>query len=64
MVSWRRWPLLHLLQRFQPLIVGGPQPEGYVYVGSHHHVGTIWGSMDTVAVSMMETRAAGNDEGM
>jgi len=47
-----------------PLIVVGPQPEGYVYVGSHRHVGTIWGSMDTVAESMMETWAAGNDEGM
>jgi hypothetical protein len=47
-----------------PLIVGGPQPEGYVYVGSHHHGGVIWGSMDTVAASRMEAGAAGNDEGM
>ncbi len=48
----------------QPLIVGGPQPEGYVYIGSHHHGGVIWGSMDTVAASMMEAGAVGNDEGM
>ncbi len=47
-----------------PLIVGGQQPEGYVYVGTHHHGGTIWGSIDTVTASMMETGAAENDEGM
>ncbi len=47
-----------------PLIVGGPQPEAYVYIGSHHHGGVIWGSMDTVASSRMEAGAAGNDEGM
>jgi hypothetical protein len=47
-----------------PLIVGGPQPEGYVYIGSHHHGVAIWGSLDTVAASMMEAGAAGNDEGM
>ena len=45
------------------LIVGGQQPEGYVYVGNHHHGGTIWGSIDTVTASMMETGAAENDEG-
>jgi hypothetical protein len=32
-----------------PLIAGGSQPEGYVYIGSHHQGGVIWGSMDTVA---------------
>ncbi len=37
-----------------PLIVGGPQPEGYLYVGRHHHGGDIWGSMDTVALSRMD----------
>jgi hypothetical protein len=47
-----------------PLIVGGPQPEGYVYIGSHHHGVDIWGSLETVAASMMEAGAAGNDEGM
>jgi hypothetical protein len=47
-----------------PLIVGGQQPEGYVYVGTHHHGGTIWGSIDTVTASMMETGEAENDEGM
>ena len=45
------------------LIVGGQQPEGYVYVGNHHPGGTIWGSIDTVTASMMETGAAENDEG-
>ncbi len=47
-----------------PLIVGGPQPEGYVCIGSHHHGGVIWGSMDTVAASVMEAGEAENDEGM
>ena len=47
-----------------PLIVGDPQPEGYVYIGSHHLGGVIWGSMDTVVASRMETGAVGNDEGM
>jgi hypothetical protein len=46
-----------------PLIVGGSQTEGYVYVGRNHGL-TIWGSMDTVASSMMEAGAAGNDVGM
>jgi hypothetical protein len=46
-----------------PLIVGGSQQAGYVYVGSNHGR-TIWGSMDTVASSMMEAGAAGNDVGM
>ena len=46
-----------------PLIVGGQQPEGYVFVGTHHHGGSIWGSIDTVTASMMETGAAENDEG-
>ncbi len=36
------------------LIVGGPQPAGYLYVGRHHHGGPIWGSMDTVALSKMD----------
>jgi hypothetical protein len=48
-----------------PLIVGGQQcPEGYVFVGTHPHGGSIWGSLDTVTASMMEHGAAGNDEGM
>ena len=34
-----------------PLIVGGPLPEGYLYVGTHHQGGPIWGSIDTVASS-------------
>jgi hypothetical protein len=38
------------------LIVGGPQPEGYVYVGGNHGR-VIWGSMDTVAASMMDAEA-------
>ena len=48
-----------------PLIVGGQQcPEGYVFVGTHPHGGSVWGSIDTVTASMMENGAAGNDEGM
>jgi hypothetical protein len=47
-----------------PLIAGGPQPEGYVYIGSNHHGDVIWGSRDTVVASMMEAGTAGNDEGM
>ena len=48
-----------------PLIVGGQQcPEGYVFVGTHHHGVAIWGSVDTVTASMMENEAAGNDEVM
>ncbi len=31
-----------------PLIVGGPQPPGYIFVGNHHHDGPIYGSADTV----------------
>ena len=46
----------------QPLIVGGSQPELYVYVGSNHGR-VIWGSMDTVALSMMDAEAAGNAAG-
>ena len=37
-----------------PLIVGGPLPEGYLYVGTHHQGGPIWGSIDTVASSKMD----------
>ncbi len=37
-----------------PLIVGGPQPAGYLYVGRHHHGGAIWGSMDMVSLSKMD----------
>ena len=47
-----------------PLIAGGPQPEGYVYIGSNHHGDVIWGSRDTVVASMMEAGTAGNDAGM
>ena len=47
-----------------PLIAGGPQPEGYVYIGNNHHGDVIWGSRDTVVASMMEAGTAGNDAGM
>jgi len=40
-----------------PLIVGGPPPPGYVYVGRHPHGGPIYGSADTVAASMMHSPA-------
>ena len=39
------------------LIVGGHQPTGYIYVGTHHHGGPIWGSVDTVLLSMMDSPA-------
>jgi hypothetical protein len=39
-----------------PLIVGGPQPDGYVYVGGNHgHV--VWGSLATVTASRMDAEA-------
>ena len=34
--------------------LGGPLPEGYLYVGTHHQGGPIWGSIDTVASSKMD----------
>jgi len=37
--------------------VGGPKPEGYLYVDSHHHGAPIWGSMDTMLLSRMGTNA-------
>ena len=40
-----------------PLIVGGHQPQGYIFVGTHHHGGPIWGSVDTVSLSMMDSPA-------
>ena len=50
-----------------PLIVGCPKPEGYLYVGAHHHGAPIWGSMDTMLLSRMCTNAnaaaAGHAEG-
>ncbi len=50
-----------------PLIVGGHQPTGYIYVGTHHHGGPIWGSVDTVSLSMMDypadAAATGHAEG-
>ncbi len=44
------------------MIVGGSQPEGYVFIGSNQDR-TIWGSMDTVALSMMDAAATGNAAG-
>ena len=50
-----------------PLIVGGHQPPGYVFVGTHHHGVPIWGFVDTVSLSMMDSpayaAATGRDEG-
>ena len=50
-----------------PLIVGGPLPTGYIFVGTHHHGGPIWGSVDTVSLSMMDypadAAATGHAEG-
>ena len=40
-----------------PLIVGGPQPEGYVYVGGNHGR-VVWGSLATVTASRMDAEAS------
>ncbi len=51
-----------------PLIVYGHQPTGDIYVGTHHHGGPIWGSVDTVSLSMMDSpadaAATGRSEGL
>jgi hypothetical protein len=39
-----------------PLIVGGPQQDGYVYVGGNHGR-VIWGSLITVTASRMDAEA-------
>ena len=46
-----------------PLIVDGHKPDGYLYVGSHHHGAPIWGSMDTMLLSRMATQADAAAEG-
>ena len=40
-----------------PLIVGGPQPDGYVYVGGNHGR-VVWGSLATVTASRMDAEAS------
>ena len=40
-----------------PLIVSGRKQEGYLYVGTHPHGAPIWGSVDTMSLSMMTTNA-------
>ena len=40
-----------------PLIVGGPQPDGYVYVGGNHGR-VVWGSLATVTTSRMDAEAS------
>ena len=42
-----------------PLIIGGAQPEGYIYVGLHHGL-SVWGHADVVAASVTE---AGSESG-
>ena len=39
------------------LIVGGPQLEGYVYVGGNHGR-IVWGSLATVTASRMDAKAS------
>jgi hypothetical protein len=39
------------------LIVGGPQPDGYVYVGGNHGR-VVWGSLATVTASRMDAKAS------
>ena len=46
-----------------PLIVGGAQLIGYVYVGTNQGL-SIWGQTDIVAVSIMDEGASGNAVGM
>ena len=46
-----------------PLIVGDYKPQGYLYVGAHHHGDPIWGSMDTMLLSRMATQADAAAEG-
>ena len=36
-----------------PLIIGGVQPEGYIYVGLNHGL-SVWGRADVVAASVTE----------
>ena len=36
-----------------PLIIGGVQPEGYIYVGLNHGL-SVWGRADVVAASTTE----------
>jgi hypothetical protein len=40
-----------------PLIVGGPQPDGFVYVGGNHG-SVVWGSLATVTASRMDAEAS------
>ena len=40
-----------------PLIVGGPQPDGYVYVACNHDR-VVWGSLATVTASRMDAEAS------
>jgi hypothetical protein len=46
-----------------PLILGGAQPTGYVYVGTNQGL-SIWGQTDIVAASIMDEGASGNAVGM
>jgi NAD-dependent oxidoreductase involved in siderophore biosynthesis len=40
-----------------PIIVGGPQPEGYVYIGGNHGR-VVWGSLAAVQASRMDAEAS------
>ena len=42
-----------------PLVLGGSQPAGYVYVGSNQGL-TVWGHSEIVAASIMDDGEAGN----
>ena len=46
-----------------PLILGGAQPIGYVYVGTNQGL-SIWGQTDIVVASIMDKGASGNAVGM
>ena len=46
-----------------PLIMGGPPPVGYVYVGANQGL-SIWGHNEIVAASIMEGGEVGNGDGV
>ena len=46
-----------------PLIMGGPPPVGYVYVGTNQGL-SIWGHNEIVAASIMEGGEVGNGGGV
>jgi hypothetical protein len=46
-----------------PLVIGGAQPEGYIYVGTNAGL-SVWGLAEIVAASVTEASEPGNAVGM